>query len=96
MKRTCIAALSRSVPASLSLARTHSEGMIQGKPNLRQHVVSCCGEAGTTPWNQPLDIGFMRSWKACMLEFLCEIIAELVINGMDEMGLAKTAPELEQ
>ena len=29
-----------------------------------------------------------------MLEFLSETIAELVINGMDAMGLAKTAPEL--
>ena len=28
----------------------------------------------------------MRSWKACTLEFLCETSAELVINGMGEMG----------
>ena len=62
--------------------------MIQGKPNVIQHVVP------TTPWKQPLDIGLMRSWKACTLEFLSETTAELVINGMGEMGLAKTAPEL--
>ena len=36
----------------------------------------------------------MRSWKGCTLEFLCETSAKLVINGMDEMGVAKTAPEL--
>ena len=36
----------------------------------------------------------MRSWKACTLEFLCETSAELVINGMDEMGFANTAREL--
>ena len=37
---------------------------------------------------------FMRSWKAYMLEFLCETTAELAFNGMDEINLAKTAPEL--
>ena len=52
---------------------------------------SCCGEAGTTPWNQPLDIGYMR-WKACVLEFLSETTAEVVINGTDQMGFAETAP----
>eukprot|EP00971_Amphidinium_carterae_P050255 990258-Amphidinium_carterae.1 len=51
-------------------------------------------QAGTTSFNQPLDIAFMRSFKGQIQKAAGMNLAKDIAQGVSDLGEVKTRPEL--